>query len=82
LPLYSEQQLQEGLQIYRENLESGCWDLVFNGKELTFANRKGVWRQKGGAVRWEKRAELKKKTLLERKSYNGRILLTGAEIVS
>jgi putative transposase len=30
----------------------------------------------------EKRAELKKKTILERKKYNGRIIETGAEIVS
>ena len=30
----------------------------------------------------EKRAELKKKTMLERKKYNGRIIETGAEIVS
>ena len=30
----------------------------------------------------EKRAALKKKTMLERKKYNGRIIETGAEIVS
>ena len=30
----------------------------------------------------QKRAELKKKTMLERKKYNGRIIETGAEIVS
>jgi hypothetical protein len=29
-----------------------------------------------------KRAELKKKTMLERKEYNGRIIETGTEIVS
>jgi hypothetical protein len=30
----------------------------------------------------QKRAELKAKTMLERKEYNGKILETGAEIVS
>lgn len=54
LLLYTPQQLQEGLALYRENLDNGCWDLIFDGQNLAFANVKGYWHQRGGHVRWQK----------------------------
>ena len=59
LPFYNDQQLQEGLRAYRENLELGCWDLVYDGKTLSFANIKGQWLENNGRVRWRKREDIK-----------------------
>jgi len=52
LPLYTDEQLHEGLRIYTRCLEQGWWDLEFDAGSLSFANRKGHWAEKNGHVRW------------------------------
>jgi carbonic anhydrase/acetyltransferase-like protein (isoleucine patch superfamily) len=55
LPFYSDKQLRDGLRIYEECIEKGCWDLVFDGRNLSFANVKGHWIEKNGHLLWQKR---------------------------
>ncbi|MBW2049357.1 MAG: hypothetical protein JRJ09_12645 [Deltaproteobacteria bacterium] len=52
LPLYSEEQLRRGLRTYQRSLRQGCWELVFDGKNLAFASTKGFWAEKQGHVCW------------------------------
>ena len=54
LPLYSQEQLNKGLLIYERCLGQGCWELVFDGSNLSFANAKGFWAEKNGHVCWQK----------------------------
>ena len=58
LPLYTLEQLNEGLGIYMESKENGSWDMVFDGQNLSFASSKGYWSQRGGHVRWQNRDNL------------------------
>jgi carbonic anhydrase/acetyltransferase-like protein (isoleucine patch superfamily) len=53
LPAYSEGQLRSGLETYRRALESGAWDLEFDGSELVFRSARGRWTERGGAAFWE-----------------------------
>ena len=58
LPLYKLGQFKQGLAIYTESREKGCWDLDFDRQNLKFANSKGYWSQRGGHVRWQNRENL------------------------
>ena len=55
LPLYTVEQLAGGLRIYEKCIEQGCWDVVFNGENLSFTNAEGHWAEKGGHIRWQKK---------------------------
>ena len=54
LPNYTDQQLKDGLRAYEESLEQGNWNLLFDGKNLSFANEKGKWVERDGYIRWQK----------------------------
>jgi len=54
LPLYTERQLQSGLEVYRWALDSGAWDIVLRDGELHFASKKGRWAERDGSVRWRR----------------------------
>jgi len=54
LPLYSEQQLEDGLATYREALEQKSWEMTFDGTNLSFTNETGFWLEKNGRICWQK----------------------------
>ena len=54
LSSYKDEQLEDGLKTYEEALDNGCWDMVFDGQNLSFENKKGLWAEKKGHVRWQK----------------------------
>jgi len=56
LPIYSEQQLINGLRNYEESLKQGRWEMQCDGINLFFTNNNGHWAVKDGRVRWKKKA--------------------------
>jgi len=53
LARYSDRQLESGLAAYRAALESGAWELDFDGEQLVFSSRRGRWRERCGSAFWE-----------------------------
>jgi len=50
---YSEDQLKRGLQTYRRALDSGAWEIEFDGTELRFTSPNGQWTERGGSALWK-----------------------------
>ena len=50
---YSEQQLKAGLAKYRRSLESGAWEIAFDGERLRFTSPKGCWLERNGNAFWK-----------------------------
>lgn len=53
LPHYTEGQLHSGLRTYRWAVDSGAWDIVFDGHELRFASTRGRWVETDGSATWK-----------------------------
>ncbi|MAE67316.1 MAG: hypothetical protein CMJ18_23895 [Phycisphaeraceae bacterium] len=53
LPDYSDAQIASGLAVYRRALESGAWDIRFDGAQLRFAAEKGKWVERNGSAFWK-----------------------------
>jgi UDP-3-O-[3-hydroxymyristoyl] glucosamine N-acyltransferase len=53
LARYSDRQLESGAAAYRAALESGAWELDFDGEKLVFSSDKGRWRERSGSAFWE-----------------------------
>jgi len=52
LPRYSIRQLEIGRERLRRALDSGAWEMRFEGGELRFASRRGRWQERNGAAFW------------------------------
>ncbi|MFB3891713.1 MAG: hypothetical protein ACE15C_06790 [Phycisphaerae bacterium] len=50
---YSDEQLAAGLATYKRWLDSGAWDIVYEGGELKFRSEKGHWIERGGSAFWK-----------------------------
>ena len=50
---YEDAHLRRGLDLYRQALDSGAWDLEYADGELRFASRKGRWLVRNGAAVWQ-----------------------------
>ena len=54
LPYYSDAQLASGDMVYRKMLETGAWDIRFEGGELRFGCERGRWVERDGSVTWRR----------------------------
>jgi hypothetical protein len=53
LPKYTEEQLAAGLKNYQRAIDTGAWDMEFDGKELVFTSAKGFWSERTGSAVWK-----------------------------
>ena len=53
LPDYSDEQLQRGLDVYRRVLDSGAWQMVWDGEQLKFSSDRGFWAERNGVIFWK-----------------------------
>jgi hypothetical protein len=50
---YADDQLAAGLESFRRALDSGAWEIAFEGAELRFSSPKGRWLERGGSALWK-----------------------------
>ncbi|MCD6365321.1 MAG: hypothetical protein J7M14_05545, partial [Planctomycetes bacterium] len=50
---YSTKHLEDGLNQYRRNLDSGAWEMVCHDEQLWFSSDKGRWIERGGSAIWK-----------------------------
>jgi UDP-3-O-[3-hydroxymyristoyl] glucosamine N-acyltransferase len=53
LPKYTEDQLAAGIKNYQRALDTGAWDMEFDGKELVFTSANGFWSERTGSAVWK-----------------------------
>ncbi len=50
---YTDAQLAAGLETYRRALDTGAWEIAFDGAELRFSSDRGRWLERGGSALWK-----------------------------
>jgi hypothetical protein len=53
LPKYTEDQLTAGLKNYQRAIDTGAWDMEFDGEKLVFTSPKGHWSERTGSAVWK-----------------------------
>ncbi len=53
LSAYTDAQLSAGVETYRRALDTGAWEIAFDGAELRFSSDKGRWLERGGSALWK-----------------------------